>query len=342
MLSFVNLWKDRPLASAKRLQKLKQLKACNLQFPLVWGWAISTLGAMNTKAWVKASRLPSQTYIAFPILLGQMLFVAQGGSFSIVALIVAQLYGIFDQLYIVYANDWADWKTDQTNSTFNMFSGGSRVLVDGDISREALGRAAAVMAGLAAGVSVVGALLTGNWIIAPLGIIGLLLLWAYSFKPFLLSYRGGGELLQTIGVGGVLPLMGYLIQGGQLTAFPWEILAATLPISLACAITTSLPDEPSDRASSKRTASVILGTKGAQILASVLAAASLASWFVLDLPAMGLAGALIPVAIAGVLLLLSQSAHGAKPGSAKLNGFVTALVASNIFFFLAGSIVLGI
>ena len=39
--------------------------------------------------------------------------------------------------------------------------------------------------------------------------VGLLLLWAYSFAPLRLNYRGGGELLEAAGLGGVMPLIGY-------------------------------------------------------------------------------------------------------------------------------------
>ncbi len=81
-------------------------------------------------AWIQASRLHSQSFIFFPILLGQAAWVSQGGSINWWAFVLIQLFGLFDQLYIVYANDYADYRDDRLNTAPTIFSGGSRVLVD--------------------------------------------------------------------------------------------------------------------------------------------------------------------------------------------------------------------
>ena len=81
-------------------------------------------------AWIQASRLPSQSFIFFPILLGQAAWVSQGGSITWWKFVLIQLFGLFDQLYIVYANDYADYRDDRLNNAPTIFSGGSRVLVD--------------------------------------------------------------------------------------------------------------------------------------------------------------------------------------------------------------------
>ncbi|MFN2267949.1 MAG: prenyltransferase, partial [Desulfonatronovibrio sp.] len=102
--------------------------------------------------------------------------------------------------------------------------------------------------------------LSSGW--GPLALIlsGMALLWAYSFGPFRLSYRGGGELLQMLGVGGVLPMVGYLAQHGSLAGISWPYMGLMLLLALSCAMSTSLPDEPSDRLCLKRSSSVILGS----------------------------------------------------------------------------------
>ena len=81
-------------------------------------------------AWIQASRLASQSYIFLPILLGQSIWFFQTGEIAILPFILIQLFGLFDQLYIVYANDYADIETDKLNKTPTIFSGGSRVLVE--------------------------------------------------------------------------------------------------------------------------------------------------------------------------------------------------------------------
>ncbi|MBM7114343.1 UbiA family prenyltransferase [Archangium primigenium] len=212
------------------------------------------------RAWLQASRLPSQAYLALPLLLGQVVAARErGGGLAWGTLVAVQLFGVFDQLYIVYANDWADQETDRRNRTATLFSGGSRVLVEGRLSSRALAVAAGVCAVGALGVSLGLAVGLHQPGLVLLALLALLLLWAYSYPPLKLSYRGGGELLQMLGVAGVLPVYGYLAQGGPLAAFPWALTALLLPTHLACAIATALPDEPSDRESGKHTVPVRLG-----------------------------------------------------------------------------------
>ena len=211
------------------------------------------------RPWIQAARLPSQSYIALPLILGQVLAWRATEMWSWPIFVIVALFGLFDQFYIVFANDYADRETDVLNETSTAFSGGSRVLVEGSISPEALVRAAILMAVLSAGTGVVLLVGWGHALALPLMLIGLSLLWAYSFGPLQLSYRGGGELLQMLGVGLILPLIGYAAQAGDLSRFPLEVFAFLLPLNLATSLCTALPDEPSDRISRKRTFAVVLG-----------------------------------------------------------------------------------
>lgn len=205
-------------------------------------------------AWLRASRLASQSYIALPLLLGQVVAArVTGRALDLGTLAWVQLFGLLDQLFIVYANDHADQETDRRNRTATIFSGGSRVLVEGRLSPRALGVAAVTCAAALMVLSTGLAIARGAPLLVLLAATAIFLLWAYSYPPLRLSYRGGGELLQMAGVAGVLPLYGYLAQGGALERFPWELTLFLLPTHLGCAIATALPDEPSDRESEKRT-----------------------------------------------------------------------------------------
>ena len=288
--------------------------------------AVRGRGKMGTmiRNWLKASRLMSQSYLFLPLLLGQTAAAAVHDIWHWPVFVAVHLFGICLQLYIVYANDCADVDTDRANRSFTMFSGGSRVLVDGLISPRSLRRAAGVMAGLS--------LLTASWtalfydrpILVPLACFSLLLLWGYSYAPFRLSYRGGGEVLQMLGVGLVLPLFGFYAHGGTLAGFPWELLAVLLPINLACGMATSLPDEPSDRAGRKRTSSVLLGQVNTKIVIVVLnaAAAAVLLWGVMDGLPVPTPLFLLPVILLPPMLFFLRS----RPGSPGLNAFVTLAV----------------
>lgn len=91
-----------------------------------------------------------------------------------------------------------------------------------------------------------------------------------QLHPLRLSYQGGGEFLQTLGVGVILPCLGYSAQAGSLAAFSWPLLAIILPTQLACAISTAIPDHPSDGQDNKRTTPVLLGILPAKGLVIML------------------------------------------------------------------------
>lgn len=217
-------------------------------------------------AWVKASRLPAQLFIFPSLLLGQAAVVALGGSFSWLRFMVLFVLGLAIHFFIVYANDYADYETDRLNQTFTPFTGGSRVLIEGLLTRHDLLKGTFAMLGVVAVLTSVLAFISDS--IQPLvwGLGGLLLMQAYSFKPIHLSYRGLGESLQMLGVGIVLPILGFTAQGGTVMDAPWVLLLALLPAQLAMAFGTSLPDEPSDRLSQKRTSAVLLGVRNAALV----------------------------------------------------------------------------
>jgi 1,4-dihydroxy-2-naphthoate octaprenyltransferase len=290
------------------------------------------------KAWVQASRLPSQSYIFFPLLLGQAVHYAQTGQFSAAIFVLLHLYGLFLQLFIVYANDRADIETDRLNTTYTMFSGGSRTLVTGLISLRENSTAilTVIMCNAAVGLTLTA--LFQRSLALPFISVSLGLLWMYSFPPMRLSYRGAGELLQMLGVGLVLPVFGYYGQAGTLNGFPLQLLTFILPCQLACAMATALPDEPSDRASCKRTAPVLLGLSTVKLTIIGLIGASLGFFFLFS-PAMMSATAailLIPAACFTGMIALRRAS---PPGSQRMGLFVSCAVGANIVL-MAGAALL--
>jgi 1,4-dihydroxy-2-naphthoate polyprenyltransferase len=261
--------------------------------------------------WIQASRLPSQLYIFLPLVLGQSIGY-KDSEWNIQNFILLTLYGIFLQLFIIYANDYADQETDSINETYTIFSGGSRVLVEGKINPTHIRVASYVMALLSLSISL--SLAIQGLFLSPLfWFCGILLLWMYSYPPFKLSYRGGGELLQTLGLGIVLPLYGYYIAFGSILSFPWEIIAILIPTQIACAITTSLPDQDSDRISRKKTFSVLYGNNYAKFIILSLQSISLFIAFYFDYGIFYIAWFFISISIIWL---------DAIPGTKRLNLFI--------------------
>lgn len=213
------------------------------------------------KSWLQASRLPSQIYIFVPLLVGQLL--ASGGfrAMDWSVFVLVHLVGLFDQLFIVYSNDYFDQQSDAQNKNHNMFTGGSRVLVEGKIEPAQLKQGYRLVAALALFCSIGIAFIQSAYYAPFILILGLFLMVLYSFPPFQFSYRGGGEFLQALGVGVILPIFGYYSQAGNLQVFPYEILWIILPSQLSCALSTTIPDYESDKMSGKRTFSVLLGVQ---------------------------------------------------------------------------------
>ena len=164
----------------------------------------------------------------------------------------------------------------------------------------------------------------------PLMASGLLLLWMYSYRPFKLSYRGGGELLQTAGTGFGLPLLGYYAQSGNLSSFPWIVLLIILPTSLSCAIATALPDRPADVHYSKRTFPVLVGLSRAKITIFILNIMSIVAAFVIIHPLnsrfLDYSIRLLHVgAFVGLILF-----RKALPGTLKITAFVSMAVITTL------------
>lgn len=283
-------------------------------------------------AWLRAARVPAQSNIAPSLILGQVLAYGQTGFFSWPVFYWVTAFGVFDHLTIVFANDVADAETDRLNQTATPFSGGSRVLADGILSRRSLACAAVLMASLTLIVSFVLALGFHRTFCPLFAIAALILLWAYSYPPLKLSYRGGGEWLQVMGIGVVLPLLGFYAQRGHIGDFPFALWGATLPLQYAGAIATALPDTPSDRASAKRTASVLWGVRRAECVAFLLQAAGVMiycfladskfppTWF----------SVVLPSALIGLQLLLPR----ATPGRRTMLWRVFLILSTNFAFTL--------
>lgn len=211
------------------------------------------------KAWVQASRPASNVNIIFPLVLGTILGANHSGYLNIPILIMILFYGWFDQMFIVFWNDFADAEADQINKDFTFYSGGSRVIPQKKLRKETLFMAGAINAALVLSSGIILTFIFKlNWIL-PLFFFGLFLLWAYSFSPLRLNYRGGGEILQTIGCSVLLPLIGFYSQTNVLFSFEFIYLIPFALLHFANAVAATIPDAKADRIAGKNTISAIFG-----------------------------------------------------------------------------------
>lgn len=222
---------------------------------------------MSARAWLRASRPLAQGNIAPSIVLGLVLGAHEAGRVSWIGVAVALAFGVLDHLAIVYVNDADDEAADRHNATPTLVSGGSRVLVEGLLTRAQLARAGKLASIALLGLSVA-ASVVAPWLPAlALGALGLL--WLYSGAPRL-GHRGGGAWLQGLGIGIVLPLVGH---ASQTDALPEPIvLAPTFLLGVSGHLLTAMPDAEGDRAASKRTLASVRGPHVAAWVAALVSA----------------------------------------------------------------------
>lgn len=220
--------------------------------------------AVEMKAWIQAARPVAHINIVVPLLLGQTAAWHLTGRFSWPWLAAALLWGVFDHLFVIFSNDFADREGDSGQRT--RLSGGSGVIPEGKLSPHQIERAAQAAAIALLLYSCALWFLGRTW--TPFyALAALLLMWLYSFAPVRLSYRGGGEVLQGIGVGIGLPSFGYYMQDGGVLAPGWVIWPAML-LGICSNVLTALPDVEDDSRAKKRTWPVRHGMNSARRFAS--------------------------------------------------------------------------
>jgi len=184
----------------------------------------------------------------------------------------------------VLINEVVDFDSDRNNRFFSTFTGGSRVLVDGELSpRELrLGIGMALIAFMAAtlGLMTISPASTAA-LLSVLGVMALLAI-GYTAVPLKLSYRGLGEIDVAITHSIGVILCGYVFSGGAWDdPLPW-LLSVPLLLAILPSITLSgIPDLEADAAAGKRTLAVRLGHRGALMVALVftlLSAGAAATW----------------------------------------------------------------
>jgi 1,4-dihydroxy-2-naphthoate octaprenyltransferase len=199
-----------------------------------------------------------------------------------------------------YSNDYFDLAADRANPTPTDWSGGSRVLPEGQLpARVALWTAVALaLVALAATLIAAFALPTGP-LALPLLVLALVWAWSYSAPPLRLAARGLGELSVALLVPGLTPVVGFYQQAGYIWPPLFAFIAPLCCLQFAMSLSINFPDAQGDVAAGKRTLLLRIGPPraaalyiGAIVAAYVLFAALAAS----GQPALALAG--LPLGIA--------------------------------------------
>ena len=216
--------------------------------------------ATKLSYWWLAVKPASLVKIVLPVQVGASMGYAQTRVVDGGLLCSILLFALLVQLAIVLLNDYADREADAVHAELFPQLIDLRVIPQGLI-----GARQVLMAGCGTALGVVGSgllldMLYGRDYGFHLALVSLLVFWLYSFSPAKLNYRGGGELLEMVGVGGVLPLAGFYFYSGILWDYPFLLVLPLLCYALVSALASGLKHEPADRRTGKKTMSVLLST----------------------------------------------------------------------------------
>jgi 1,4-dihydroxy-2-naphthoate polyprenyltransferase len=231
--------------------------------------------------WLKALRLQFYPMSAAAYGLGAAMAARQTGDFALRPFWIGLASLVTLKAATVFVNELVDYESDCRNTHAGIFTGGSRVLVEGKIGRKAMRAGVAAM--LVLFFVTIMALWPQTRSVACFVLLGVLSVLAigYTAPPLKLCWRGLGELDVGVTHSFLVVLFGFSVQGvSPGTLLPWLV---SIPMFLAIlpAITLSgIPDHDADRAAGKRTLSVIFGPRAATRIAEVTAvlAAAFAIW----------------------------------------------------------------
>jgi 1,4-dihydroxy-2-naphthoate octaprenyltransferase len=185
------------------------------------------------------------------------------------------------ELCTVLVNEYNDYDTDRLNTNYSIFTGGTRIIVEGKLTfRE-------VRIGIYSVLALIGIftslLLHVDQSASPLIILayllaGLFLGLGYTLPPLEFSYRGAGETVVGVTHSFYVTLCGYFFQSGNWhDPLPWLLSIPLFFATLAAILLAGIPDRAADSAVGKRTIAVIFGPRRVAQLAAgfvILAAIS--------------------------------------------------------------------
>ena len=209
-----------------------------------------------------------------------------------------------------YVNEYADVEADRRVVNRTLFSGGSGVLAAGALAPSVALIVASVTSAATVGLAIW--LSFTSPVAALLGLLALAGSWAYSMPPVRLLDTGWGELVTSLVVAGLVPLMGVTANGGAMTGELGWAIAMLVTIHFAMMLAFAIPDLETDQAAGKTPLAVRLGLDATRrALATIVAVSGLIAVAGL---AIGVITEPLPVLLAlvpaGVLVL---SAWGERP-----------------------------
>ena len=219
---------------------------------------------------IRALRLPFVSASALPFILGNLMNM---DGFNMPCFLLGLSGVVSTHLSANLINDYADSKSGrdwQDKKYYGLF-GGSKLIQEGILSEKFYFRLAVLFLCIAGASLVSLALMLRSLRIVQFFLLIVVLSWAYSQKPFRLSYRMAGEAVIFVLFGPALVMGGYFI---QTQIFPdARSFLLSLPfgfLTTAILFVNEVPDTEADLSVGKRTWVSFVGKKNAYIVYGLL------------------------------------------------------------------------
>jgi 1,4-dihydroxy-2-naphthoate octaprenyltransferase len=214
--------------------------------------------------WFRISRAPFFTATIIPIMLGIILAWIIQGEILLFSAILTIIGGIFLHAGTNLINDYFDQRTDNLNTNFTPFNGGSRTIQLQLASQEKI-LYSAIISFVIGSILILVMMITINSVeLYALFALGLFLAIFYTAGPLKLSHHGFGEISNFLGYGPILTLSSWLIQvkGIYLTedallVLYWSFIPGLLLVLIL--LINEFQDYESDKKAGKKTLIVRLG-----------------------------------------------------------------------------------
>lgn len=204
------------------------------------------------KLWLIAVRAPFFSAAIIPVLVGAALS-SRIGDFHFIKLFLALLIVISCHAGANLINDYFDaLGSDSINHSPTPFSGGSRLIQQGLLTRKAYYKGANITYGIALLTVVILTVIYQNLYILCLGVAGIIIGITYSASRTCGMGRGWGELAVGIGFGPLATAGSFLVQTNFLIP---EAFLAGIPVGflvMGILILNEFPDLEADQAVGKR------------------------------------------------------------------------------------------
>ncbi|HYM40077.1 MAG TPA: prenyltransferase [Thermoplasmata archaeon] len=232
----------------------------------------------SLRTWVKATQPHSFVASAVGVFLGTAIAYARRGVFDAPTFLLTLLGVVALQAATNMSNDTVDFLhgvDDLPPHLVSPFTGGARVLPDGQLTVHAHRRAwiALYAVGGAVGLLLAGTRPNG-WILLVLGLLGGALGAFYTLPPFSLQYHGLGDVAVGLVFGPIVTLGAFAVQTGSLSL---EALLASLPLGILVAaflFVNEMPEHETDPRGGKRTIPARLGLERSyQVYVALITAA---------------------------------------------------------------------